>query len=229
MIKRRSENKSAQVHWGFKVISLTLLQALTFSVFAQLHWTNVAYLIITGPTLQKVSNVSTAWNAGAISQENFYADGWIEFRFPANKYAVMGLSPHNTSASLSTIKYGIHAHINGYIYVYENGQELTNIGKYRAIQLKFTATDKLRVERVGSTIHYKKNGVVFYTSTKPSTGPLHVDCSFNLASSIITVTDYMFGVVWTGAVNDNWNEPGNWNVNRVPMPTDQAIVNECSI
>ena len=211
-----------------RIIVVLLLVMSVKNLHGQIQWTNVFYLTITGQTLQKVGNVRTDWNAGAISQQNFYNDGWVEFRFPSNKYAMMGFGAFNTSVSPSSIKYAIYAHINGYLYVYENGSQLPNIGKYKPIHPQFTATDVLRVERSNGIIYYKKNGVTFYTSTIPSSGPLHVDCSFMLANAAISVINYMFGLEWTGAQNESWNEPGNWNLNRVPTVTDHVIVNACS-
>ena len=38
--------------------------------------------------------------------------------------------------------------------------------------------DILRVERVGTTVTYRRNGTVFYTSTVPSTGVLIADAAF---------------------------------------------------
>jgi hypothetical protein len=179
-------------------------------------------------TLQKRGDVRTEWNAGAISQQNFYNDGWVEFKFLDYKYAIMGLAVHNTSVSPATINYGIYAHINGYLYIYENGIQLSNVGKGLPIHPQYSATDVLRVERSNGVVYYKKNGVVFYTSTIPSSGPLHADCSFLLANATISVTNFMFGLVWTGAQNQDWNEPGNWSLNRVPTSNDQVIINMCS-
>ena len=39
---------------------------------------------------------------------------------------------------------------------------------------------------------------------------------------------YMPGLVWTGAVNEAWNQAGNWNLNRVPLPEDHVIINSCT-
>ena len=45
--------------------------------------------------------------------------------------------------------------------------------------------DILRVERVGTTVVYKRNATVFYTSTVPSTGVLIADAAFNREGAII--------------------------------------------
>lgn len=48
----------------------------------------------------------------------------------------------------------------------------------------------------------------------------------------ITLTNFTFdnaqGIVWTGAVNQDWNQAANRNLNRVPAPSDQVFINICS-
>ena len=181
------------------IVGFFLLRIAAVSAQPPLTWTNVVFLKISGNYLEKFGDVQTAWNAGAISQEKFYGDGWVEFKFPVPKYAMMGLGPYNTSVNVSTIHYAIHAHINGYINIYEKGLRLPNVGKGLAIQVTYTANDVLRVERKNGVVYYKKNGNVFYTSTIPSNGPLHIDSSFYQALSAISVSNYMLGLIWTGA------------------------------
>jgi hypothetical protein len=211
------------------LIASVFVFTITFASAQQpLTWTNVVFLNVSGNNLEKRGDVRTEWNAGAISQEKFYGDGWVEFKFLVPKYAMMGLGPYNTSVNVSTIHYAIHAHINGYINIYEKGVRLPNVGKGLAIHVAYTANDIFRVERKNGVVYYKKNGNVFYTSTIPSNGPLHIDSSFYQALSAISVSNYMLGLIWTGAQNEDWNEPGNWNLNRVPTAGDQVTINSCS-
>lgn len=215
-----------------KIFRLSLLSfgLLVFpkTSMAQIQWTNVVSLSINGQTLVKNTNSQTAWNSGAISQQNFYGDGWIEFQFLEPKYALMGLATYNNSVSPSLTNYAIYVHINGYLYIYEKGVAIPNVGKSKAIQIPFSRTDFLRVERTNGIIYYKRNGITFYTSTVPSAEPLHADCSFNLYMSAIKFTNFMFGLVWTGELNADWNLPGNWSLNRIPAAGDQVIINTCS-
>lgn len=225
---KRSTTKVTMASAVTKRIGAVLLIVVTSNTYAQLQWTNVSHVIINGPRLEKVANIQTAWNAGAISQQHTYSDGWVEFKFPEYKYAVMGLAQYNTSVNVTTVTYGIYAHINGYIYIYENGNRRAEVGKYSPIHPTYLPTDIFRVERIGNSVYYKKNGSVFYTSAIPSNGPLYVDCSFNMSRAAVVIHAYTFGIVWTGAVNENWNEPANWNLNRVPALGDQVIINSCT-
>lgn len=83
---------------------------------------------------------------------------------------MMGLSAVSASASFDTIAYTIYARSDGGIMVYENG---VLVGSYGAYQ----SGDVLRVERIDTSVEYKQNGVVFYTSAVPSTSHLVADVS----------------------------------------------------
>jgi hypothetical protein len=188
----------------------------------------VANLSINGQTLEKTAE-KTDWIAGAISQEYSFRDCWIEFKFPISKYALMGLSVYNTSLGFASINFGIYSHINGSAYIYENGVRITYPGTSTNVTTPYTANDVFRVERKNGVIYYKKNGTLFYTSLVSSNSPLYADCAFLQHRAAITVTGYMFGLVWTGAANSDWNDPANWNLNRIPALEDQVVVNACSI
>lgn len=205
-----------------------LLVIVCLDVQGQSHptWTHVTLLTVSGQTLTK-TNSQSGWNAAAISEEYTYGDGWIEFSVLSAKYTIMGLSNYNTDVG-PTFNYGIYTHINGFLYVRENGVALSAIGKYGSIRVQFTAADVLRVERTGTVIRYKKNGITFYTSTLPSTGPIYADCSFGLYQAAITVRNFDLGVTWTGAIDEDWNKPGNWSANRVPASLDHVNIGNCS-
>jgi hypothetical protein len=81
-----------------------------------------------------------------------------------------GLSSTNTDADYASIEYAILLRPNGVLQVYENGVSQGYSGSYQI-------GDSLSVERVGSTIVYKKNDVIFYTSLTPAGSVLLVDCA----------------------------------------------------
>ena len=121
-----------------------------------IQWTNVRSLTITGDVLYKYPNSQTIWNSGAISQQSFYGDGWVEFKFTENKYTLIGLAAYNNSTDPTATNYGMYSHLNRRIYIWENGVELSNIGMYKPIEILYTANDVFRVERQNGTIYYKK-------------------------------------------------------------------------
>ena len=50
-------------------------------------------------------------------------------------------------------------------------------GQWKGNKSTYEIGDVFRVERIGNTIHYKKNGTTFYVSTKKSSGSLLGDIS----------------------------------------------------
>jgi hypothetical protein len=81
-----------------------------------------------------------------------------------------GLSSANPDASYASIEYAIYLLNNGKILVFESGVNKGYFGSY-------LAGDSFTVERVNSTIVYKKNDVIFHTSVTPTDAALMVDCS----------------------------------------------------
>jgi hypothetical protein len=135
-------------------------------------WTDTVGVSISGNSLTKTA--ANGWgNAGAASTQTIVGDGYVEFTASmTNKARFIGLSTTNTDASYTSIHYGLNASSAGSLIIYESGTAIGTFGTY-------ATNDILRVERVGTTIYYKKNGTTFYTSTAPSTGMLIADIALN--------------------------------------------------
>jgi PKD repeat protein len=133
-------------------------------------WVDTVGVTVNGNSITK--NAPTGWgNGGAASLESFTGDGGVEFIATQNNiYDLCGLSSTNPDAHWKSIEYGISRRINSTLQVYEKGVFRGSFGS-------FQIGDKLSVERVGSTIVYKKNGVIFYTSLTPAGSVLLVDCA----------------------------------------------------
>jgi hypothetical protein len=71
--------------------------------------------------------------------------------------------------------------------------EVLEYGVYKA-DVKFTASDTLRIAVSGGHVVYSKNGVAFYTSTALPGYPLFVDTSLLSAKSSIN-SAVIFGVL----------------------------------
>ena len=134
-----------------------------------------------------VKTAAEGWgNAGAASIQRMAADGAVAFQtFGTDRALMCGLSATNRSASYDTIQYALYLRFNE-VQVYENGVPRGSFGS-------FSPGDRFSVERSGTAISYKKNGVTFYTSTVPSTGPLLVD------AAIYTQWGFLTDVTVTGA------------------------------
>ena len=123
---------------------------------------------INGDIITKTGAYS--WSTGLATSGNFQGDGYLGFSpVQVGKRYMVGLSNTNASASYTTIGYAIYLSSPN-VYIYESGS-----GK--GIKTTYQIGDSFSIERIGTTIYYKKNGDVFYTSLKPSAGVLLGDLS----------------------------------------------------
>ena len=133
---------------------------------------DVVNLEVEGNTITKTHN-SSSWNAGLATKTQITSDGYIEYEIPqTNKAVMVGLSPNNQNSNYNTIKYAIYTATLGRIYIYESGAGRGQKGNY-------STGDTFRIERIGTTVYYKKNGTTFYTSSVASTGLLAGDVSIH--------------------------------------------------
>ena len=149
---------------------------------APIVWTDLVGVTAEGSALTK-TEVSSWGNSGAASLQSIPGDGAVEFTVTVTRANTLtfGLSSSNINAHYSTIDYAIKMTYGGYLQVYENG---LHKGDFGAIQIG----DVLRIERTGSTVDYKRNGSVFYTSAVPSTGDLIGDAALYQSGAQINNT-----------------------------------------
>lgn len=125
-------------------------------------------ITISNDVISKTSG--TGWYEGLATKGTFLADGYVEFKTLTNdKYYMVGLSGTNTNAHYGSLGFAIYIKGSN-VEIYES---YTNKGAFGTQSIG----DIFRVERIGSTIYYKKNGEVFYTSLVSSTGSLLGDIS----------------------------------------------------
>jgi len=159
----------------------------TLAVGPSLTWVDlVGVSVAADGTLTKTAG--TAWNnAGAASAEYIPADGAVDFTaVVTNTFRMLGLSNGNASATYASINYAIYL-AGPTIYVFENGASRGTFGSY-------ASGDIMRVERIGSTVNYLRNGTIFYTSTVASSGNLVVDSSLYTSGAQIVGTT-LYGAV----------------------------------
>ncbi len=142
-------------------------------------WTDVIGLSTSGNSLTKTAPVGYT-NGGAASLNRRAGDVTVEFGTNStNTFVAAGLSNVNTDANYETIDYAIYLHAGTNVKVIEAGID-------RGVQSSYSTSDRFQVERNGSTVRYKKNGTIFYTSTVSSTGELLVDASLVYTNTSIT-------------------------------------------
>ncbi|MFQ5509430.1 MAG: fibronectin type III domain-containing protein [Leptospirillia bacterium] len=198
-----------RVQSGDAAVNVAIATGTPFTTLAQapvgvsVLWTDLVGTSGNGGTLTK--DAADGWGTGgAASSQVIPADGAFEFRVAtASTWRFAGLSSSNASANWDTIDYGIWARGDSSLQVFESGTPVGAFGGYQS-------GDLLRVERVGSTVYYKRNGAVFYTSLVPSSGDLIADTA--LFDQGARVTDgVMFGVDFEMISTDSARVQGNGN------------------
>jgi len=156
---------------------------------------------------------SNSWSNAAFTSDNTISgNGYVEFSMNStSKSAMIGLSNPNTEVVYTSIKYAIYAN-SGSLRTRHNGVT-TSHGTY-------SVNDRLRVERVGNKILYKKNNVVFHEKTENDLSNLIVDaCLYHEGTQInniifnssgLQTIDYKYNIRdWMTNINDVDNLNGD--------------------
>ena len=128
-----------------------------------------------------------AYWAGADSIETLAAntDGWVEFTAQSGAASV-GLTDVSEASDISYQAIDYAAMMSGtYLKAYSNG---VNQGDFGGV----AAGDVLRVERVGSTMYFKRNGNTYHTIENASTAQMRVDIGFHGHNSKIVDVNTSF-------------------------------------
>jgi hypothetical protein len=141
-----------------------------------------------------VKTGSVGWNAGAVTNETLAGDGYVEFTTGALGTAkAAGLSSGNGGQSPNDIDYAFYLTASGGLHVWEAGIDRGAFGVY-------VAGDVFRVQVLGGTVTYYRNGALLYTSAVLPTLPLLVDTSLNGVGA--TINDVVLGTApaigWQG-------------------------------
>jgi hypothetical protein len=151
-----------------------------------------------GWTITKTGGSGGTWDAGASSVESFAGDCYVEVTASnAATGRTFGLSNTDASISYDTINHSL-LYDGTDAYVVQSGAFPTSVA--------YANGDTLRVERIGSTVYYKKNGVTFYTSLVASSGSVVVDTSLSTAAATIVGIRFINSgvsvpITWQGAAN----------------------------
>lgn len=136
-------------------------------------WTAIVNCTADGNTLTKTSG-STGYNAGAVSQQSFAGDGYVEWvnTAPGAAFPYCGLSVGDTDQTQTDVDFaaGIFDVATPTFYAIENG-----VIVHGPITASVGISDVVRIEREGTTIRYYMAGTLMHTSAKTSTGTLLVD------------------------------------------------------
>jgi RHS repeat-associated protein len=131
-----------------------------------------------GNSLVKTATTG-AWDAGAVSTRQISKTGYVEFtaqRDGGGKNTMIGLSHGDTDNTYQDIDFALHEVGDGTVKVWENGVP----------QGTFAVSDgdRLRIDAT-SPVVYRRNGNIFYTSSRTPTYPLLVDTSISSPGAVI--------------------------------------------
>jgi len=130
-----------------------------------------------------VCEIAGEGNSGAQSSYVLASntDGWVETKMTGSVRAAIGLSSRLNNNNPSSLNYGIEFNSLNQAFVIENDTTRTS-------PITYATGDIFRVERIGSTIVYKQDRSIFYTSTIPSSAELVADASMAVVDQTLDIT-----------------------------------------
>ncbi|MEQ9120845.1 DUF6443 domain-containing protein [Fulvivirga sp.] len=143
-------------------------------------------------------------NSGAYSASGVNVDENAAFEVTVQQLSrvLIGLNDNPVNKSYSDMDYAIYLPVNSKVFIYENGARVVSADNL----VVHTIGDYFSIMKVGSTIHYQKNGKTFFTSLKPVISDLYPDVTSYYAGDIITGgTLYLEGAMLS---SNEYNELG---------------------
>jgi hypothetical protein len=144
-----------------------------------LAWMNVVWQDLVGTITDDVPNVGSkltrsnganGWTADGVSDGRLAGDGEFRFSFGSSSgYCAIGLTYTNDTRSFNDSEFYFYGNA-GDVRIRINGGDKGSFGSY-------DDSDRFTIQRVGATVHFKKNGVIIYTATVGSVGVLMADAA----------------------------------------------------
>ncbi len=153
--------------------------------------------LVTGPGSTLIQTTAGAWGTAAANSTNtFTGDGYVEFTITdssSNEFMI-GLSADNPDLNYTGIDFALYFYGGINAELRENGAAGSSTS--------YVLGDVFKVQRSGTTITARKNGITFATASATSSAALLIDSSFNnLGAQVAGVKLYVTGVrtaiTWT--------------------------------
>jgi hypothetical protein len=143
-------------------------------------WINLVNVTASGSTLRKTAGCGGCPDAGAISQQQISATGFVQFTMSeTDTLRYIGLTSGSSGTDAGDIRYALR--------LQAGRAEVRESGAYRS-EIAVASGDTLRIAVTGGTVEYSKNGAVFFSSAA-SGSPLIVKTSFyDLGATLTNVT-----------------------------------------
>lgn len=239
-------NSSSITSQGVGNYSVTIKDASTNSLTANYNigykvcWQNMyPGTIVSGDDLvQNRSDMGNNWlqtgNSSNILHGN--TDGWVEYvATTASQHKIIGLLDSASGSAYNNIDFGIYLKNDGTLNTMNNGSQ--------SYITTYTVGSVIRVERVGSTVNYKKDGATIWTTSITTAmqqsrltvrgaiwtygGRLEkVGCSFASVNAGASVSNVITCSVTTASLTANTNVSGgtfSWTPNG-SAPTGSTTV-----
>jgi endonuclease/exonuclease/phosphatase family metal-dependent hydrolase len=131
-------------------------------------WTNAVNASVSGAVLKKTSGCGGCPDAGGVGSTPM-TSGSVALSVAPGYHAIAGLGRDNSTSTSAGIDYAFNFPGNGTWEVRESGV-------YRT-EGPFASSDVFTVAIEGTTVKYRRNGSLVYTSKTPVSSPLVVDAS----------------------------------------------------
>ncbi len=170
--------------------------------------TPVPWLILTPSTIRLETVPVTRWikYAGGTLWTNAEIahaaarlphSGRVNFRLQSASSMAVGLTDVDGDRSRSDLEFAISVDSTGNAFVFESNIQRAALGSY-------TSNTNFSLQRLGRTISYLKDGIVYYTSAVPATAPLIINSSFNTVNSALLSATITSGDLDGDELPDFW-------------------------
>lgn len=160
-----------------------VLKELTSHSNKSISWTNASSnILLESNKIQRVGAGSGWGGCGVVSSDELAAgqDGWVETTALETTMAkAFGFSATDVDRHYTSINYAFQLSTTGGLKIFESGIDRGGFGSYSAGQ-------KLKIERLGTTVKYYRDDILLYTSTVASNSKLLVDVSINTTGGAFT-------------------------------------------
>jgi hypothetical protein len=189
---------------------------------AFVDWINRVNVTFTGDTLTKTAGCNGCDDAGAVSRQAIWRDGYVEFSpGDVTTFWLAGLGHGDRGTAFEDIEFAFRFNGAGRADVMENGV-------YKGGDTAYAAGDVFRVAVTNDRVQYFRNGDVLYESTNRPEYPLVLDTALGslgttvrharIAAIDVDQGEEGFGVNRFDALDRNgsgrieWYEwPGSWS------------------
>ena len=178
---------------GFYLFSL----AAPVAADQRVSWMNVRNIAMNGDVLQKTGGCQGCEDAGAISQQTLYGDGFVQFTpGETNTFWYAGLTRRTDAAQHADMDFAFRFNGAGAADVVENGT-------YRGGDTRYAAGDVFRIAIANGRVQYQKNGALLYESQQQPRFPLAAALSLGTPGTTVRNVSMQNGTFNTASTSQS--------------------------